>query len=103
MRYFEFFRCRYFQSKEPSKHSLDSFFRDGKEQSLRETVRRAFATPAPDSKTLVHALLLLTYRVRNNLFHGEKELYSLPCQTELFNELNSFLATFLEEARLNED
>jgi hypothetical protein len=97
----EFFRRQYFPNGAPSKESLDAFFQNKKEQDMREIVCKAFGEPPPDPKIIVHALLLLTYRVRNNLFHGEKELFSLPRQAELFNQINSFLATLLDEIRLS--
>jgi len=100
-----FFRRRYFSNGELSTEDennnklLDDFFQNGKGQELRNIVRQAFARPSPELKIIIHALLLLTYRVRNNLFHGEKELYKLPRQVDLFNAINRFLATFLDDIR----
>lgn len=101
----EFFRRRFFSNGELSATDektdklLDAFFQNGKEQELREIVRQAFTRPSRELKVIIHALLLLTWRVRNNLFHGEKELYNLPRQADLFNVINIFLATFLDDIR----
>lgn len=43
----------------------------------------------------ITALLLIAYRVRSNLFHGEKEVAYLHTQSELFKAVNSMLATYL--------
>ncbi|WP_057833230.1 hypothetical protein [Colwellia sp. TT2012] len=39
----------------------------------------------------IHALLLITYRFRNNLFHGNKDITLLEDQTENFNNASLVL------------
>lgn len=41
-------------------------------------------------------LLLLCFRVRNNLFHGSKRVQTLAQQTDLFENLSLILTTLLE-------
>jgi hypothetical protein len=41
-------------------------------------------------------LLLICFRVRNNLFHGSKQVQTLAQQTELFENLSLILTTLLE-------
>lgn len=48
-----------------------------------------------DPNNVVYALLLITHRIRNNLFHGEKEIALLHSQVGLFRTVNSLLATYL--------
>lgn len=52
-----------------------------------------------DTNNLVHALLLIAHRIRNNLFHGEKEVALLHTQVDLFRTVNSLLATYLAQTR----
>lgn len=101
----EFFRRRCFSNEELSATDkktdelLNAFFQNGKDQDLRKIVIQAFARPSPELKIIIYALLLLTWRVRCNLFHGEKELYNLPRQVDLFNAINIFLAAFLGDIK----
>lgn len=48
-----------------------------------------------DDESIVHALLLVVLRIRNNLFHGEKDVANLHTQSELFRAANSIIATYL--------
>jgi hypothetical protein len=48
-----------------------------------------------DPNNVVYALLLIAHRIRNNLFHGEKEVAILHAQAELFQAVNSLLASYL--------
>ena len=48
-----------------------------------------------DPNNVVYALLLIAHRIRNNLFHGEKDVVMLHTQAELFQVVNSLLATYL--------
>lgn len=41
-------------------------------------------------------LLLICFRVRNNLFHGSKKVQTLAQQTDLFENLSLILTTLLE-------
>jgi hypothetical protein len=50
-----------------------------------------------DLNNHVYALLLIAHRVRNNLFHGNKKVESLPRQIDLFHTVNALLATYLED------
>jgi hypothetical protein len=50
-------------------------------------------------KSVVHALLLVVHRIRNNLFHGEKDVAYLHTQAELFRAANSVVATYLTVTR----
>lgn len=45
---------------------------------------------------VVLALLIIVYRFRNNLFHGEKDIYKLQYQIDNFKTANRLLATFLD-------
>ena len=48
------------------------------------------------SKDTILALLLIIYRYRNNMFHGEKAIQSLPTQDENFSVSNQVLMKFIE-------
>lgn len=50
-----------------------------------------------DLNNIVCALLLIAHRIRNNLFHGNKCVESLPDQTDLFIVINLLLSRYLED------
>ena len=93
--YLEYFRNRY----EPADNSIETVFSqllmtDGRSQ---EVVRRALLGESNDTNNIVYALLLIAHRIRNNLFHGNKAIESLPRQTDLFTVINSLLSVYLED------
>lgn len=45
----------------------------------------------------VKGLLFIAYRIRNNLFHGQKEIRTLNQQAELFLNVNEMIARFIEQ------
>jgi len=50
-----------------------------------------------DKNDKIKILILLVSRIRNNMFHGIKEISSLNNQENLFHLANEFLALILEE------
>ncbi len=52
------------------------------------------STPLSD-EAAVYALLLIAHRIRNNLFHGNKELPKLVDETDLFNYVNALLQQYI--------
>lgn len=45
---------------------------------------------------MIRTIITIIYRYRNNLFHGEKEIASLPMQKDNFMYANKFLIACLE-------
>lgn len=101
--YLDYFRNRYSQQEN---HALNNLFavayvssrgaRERNEQH-REEIQRVFRGETDDLTEVVYALLLIAYRIRNNFFHGNKGLRSLPGQTDLFNVVNRLLAKYLDD------
>jgi hypothetical protein len=50
----------------------------------------------PDIKTALKGMLFIAYRIRNNLFHGEKCITSLPKQRDLFMTLNFIITKYID-------
>lgn len=101
--YLDYFRSRYSGRQS---HYLDDLFavmyvgnsrvRETNER-YREEMLRVFRGETDDVTEVVYVLLLIAYRVRNNFFHGNKELESLPGQTELFHVVNRLLSKYLDD------
>jgi hypothetical protein len=47
-----------------------------------------------------HGLFLYIYRIRNNMFHGEKDVYTLDKQLEIFIPINKMLTYLLDNSWL---
>lgn len=61
----------------------------------KELVKGVLSGELTDINNIVLALLIIVYRLRNNLFHGEKSVYKLRYQDENFSVANQLLAVFL--------
>jgi hypothetical protein len=91
--YLTCFQKRYLEDGEPN-HKFDSLSLErGGDKQLVANVLQGKSTDAAD---VVKALLLVVYRLRNNMFHGEKYVFTLPPQDENFGVVNGVLATFLD-------
>ena len=62
-------------------------------------VKRILLHGSDDSSETIKAIILIIYRYRNNLFHGEKEIDLLPNQAEGFIRANKFLIACLDANR----
>ncbi len=49
-----------------------------------------------DVESVAKALLFITFRLRNNLLHGEKNMVTLDTQEEYFRLANRLIAKFLD-------
>jgi hypothetical protein len=70
-----------------------------KDANARHLVGGVLAQTLTDPNNAVHALLLIAHRIRNNLFHGEKDVAMLHSQADLFRAVNSLLATYLSTTK----
>jgi hypothetical protein len=95
-KYLDFFRSNYFPVAELSDDQLNIFCRENKNMDEKERIRAAYQSPT-NVILVVTALLLLTYRIRNNLFHGVKSLHALPNHMPLFDCVNGLLATYIRD------
>jgi len=70
-----------------------------KSQNARYLVGGVLSGALTDPNNAIHALLLIAHRIRNNLFHGEKDVAMLHTQSHLFRAVNSLLATYLHTTK----
>lgn len=87
------FKTRYFANDEPTYHFNGLNLRKGDNPELVRTVLSGKNTDPADS---VAVLLIVVYRLRNNLFHGIKWAYELRDQLANFNHANSALMSALD-------
>ena len=62
---------------------------------IRNLLHGSHQSPA----SMLTSLMLIAFRVRNNLFHGNKEIAYLHNQADLFKFINSMLANYLSKTK----
>ena len=62
----------------------------------RELVERVLRGKSSDDADILSALLIIVYRLRNNLFHGVKWSYGIKGQLENFRNANAVLMAAME-------
>lgn len=88
-----YFSNRYYENGVPTYHFEDLNFRPNLQRDLVvEVMSGARETP----REIMIALLLIIYRLRNNLFHGEKWADGIANQRSNFDHANSILMSALE-------
>jgi hypothetical protein len=90
----KFFRQRYTANPD----FLQELFRTGTgEAVVRQSVENLLSNAAQMPQDQLQGILMVPYRIRNNLFHGNKETSHLYSQTDLFEHVNEVLCLFQED------
>lgn len=84
----DYFANRYFSGGEASHHFAGLHLRKSDQPQLVESVLKRENTNLVDQIT---ALLIIVYRLRNNLFHGIKWAYGIRDQFDNFTHANAIL------------
>ena len=89
----EYFRRRYYVD---GKFTYDfeqlHLLRSGPPELVKEVLRNEDA----NAERVATAILTIIFRIRNNLFHGEKWFYELRGQLDNFNHANAALMTAID-------
>lgn len=93
--YVEYFRTRYFDEFGNANNFFLGLALTNSDHRL--IVERTLRGETQDLNNIVYALLLIAHRIRNNLFHGNKEVSLLHTQTELFRVINGLLVDYIED------
>jgi hypothetical protein len=93
-RYVKFFRTRYLHDGTIDEAFNRLLMTDRNSQTI---VHRVLNGDDNDSNNVVYALLLIAHRIRNNLFHGNKNVTGLHRQVELFQVVNHLLSDYVED------
>ncbi len=88
-----YFQTRYFHNNEFTGNFAGLNFRGNDRQELVESVINGSKSDVAD---IVSALLIIVYRLRNNLFHGMKWAYDIRGQLDNFSHANSLLIKVLD-------
>lgn len=94
-----FFRKRYVEDgniEELPGRLLSSRGSTSREQAHIVLLEDVLKGESTDVHNVVFSLLFIAYRIRNNLFHGEKNVFTLNTQVELFKAVNALLGRYLQ-------
>ncbi|MFC2119814.1 hypothetical protein ACFLQ4_01955 [Bacteroidota bacterium] len=91
--YFDYFKNRYIKEDNTTNELFENLsFRPGDKKDFVATVLKGDDNNAANT---IEAILIIIYRIRNNFFHGEKQLHNIYTQYDNFNIANKFLAEIL--------
>ena len=90
---FLYFQSRYFENEEFTHNFASLNFRGNDNQQLVEAVLKG---EKEDIGAITAALLIIVYRLRNNLFHGLKWADGIRGQLDNFTHANSLLMLALD-------
>lgn len=89
-----FFKQRY----KSNPHYIDGLFRARNvEPNVQQSVTKLLSDAILTAQEQLQGTLMIPYRIRNNLFHGNKETKDLYSQTELFENVNEVLCLFHDD------
>ena len=91
-----YFKSRYYAQSSPTQHFHDLNFGS---KDRKPFVEGVFSGSDSDPSNCVPALLIVVYRLRNNLFHGVKWAYGIQGQLQNFDHANQVLLHSLSIAR----
>jgi hypothetical protein len=95
-KFLKYFANRYIENGETNRRFRMLNLPRGDKRELVKAVLIGNET-APEKVLL--AILIIVYRYRNNLFHGEKAIRDLPNQIDNFRNANQLLMVFMEKWR----
>ena len=87
------FKTRYVKNNDIS-DSFNSF--EFKNDSIKESVKTILKKENPTLSEKLDSLLKICFRLRNNLYHGEKAVEKLYQQNKNFEMANTFLMELIE-------
>ncbi len=90
---FAYFKNRYVSNGKPTEHYISFEF---KSESIKSEVFEYLNSENPVNEQKLKSLLLIAFRLRNNLFHGEKEVERLYEQNENFSQINFLLMNLID-------
>jgi hypothetical protein len=88
-----FYRIRYLNNDQMQDRFYGLNFRKNDKQDLVETVLKGAES---DQTAKLHALLIIVYRIRNNMFHGLKSVHIWDDQAQNISEAARILSIALE-------
>lgn len=98
--YWQYFKKRYVNdenNRTNEKFDSSLFKNTSFEKDLQEKARSVLLNGSPSVKEKINCLLLISFRVRNNFFHGEKSTAHILEQNDLFIHVSEFLILIINK------
>ncbi len=93
---FIYFKNRYTKNNQTTELFNHLLWRPEENHIKTKTIRTLCDTSRLNKKNQIKAILSIIFRLRNNLFHGEKNIDSIYKQRRTFELVNSFMLDLLE-------
>jgi hypothetical protein len=94
---FNHFKHRYVSDGNTNDGFDSSLFLDGRNEDLKNEAREILLKTEPSMMEKLKSLVIIIYRLRNNLFHANKELRFIDGQRCNFVHANQFLKMCIEK------
>lgn len=92
--FYQYFKHRYVNEDNTINNLFEQLrFRPG---DKKDFVADVLLDNENSAASKIEAILIILFRLRNNLFHGEKQLHNIHNQYDNFNIANEFLSEILE-------
>lgn len=101
--YVDYFSNRYYNPNGDKTYTIEGllFKQSHNDQTAKNEVVEVLTRQQVEPKEILKALLMILYRFRNNLFHGEKQIVNLDTQIDNFNCANNILKDVLTIMKRN--
>ena len=93
---FIYFKNRYTENNQTTELFNNLLWRPEENDIKTKTIKTLFDTARLNKKNQIKAVLSIIFRLRNNLFHGVKDIASIDEQRQTFELVNSFMLDLLE-------
>ncbi len=99
--YVDYFSNRYFNPDGSQTYTLDGlkFRTNPTDQAEKAEIEAVLFKQVQSPDMVLKALLIILYRFRNNLFHGEKQMVNIEGQITNFIVANHILKMMLEKMK----
>lgn len=95
---FGYFQDRYITDAHTNQIFDDfKFSRNTNDNDYKQFVKNSLLSSATTSKDKIKSLLYIAFRLRNNLYHGIKEVSKLYDQNENFKQINLLLMEIIDK------
>lgn len=93
---FNYFKNRYVLNEHPTGYFNTFEFYS---EPIKHEVYGCLSNANPSNEEKLQTLLFIAFRLRNNLFHGEKQVEKLYEQNENFKQINKLLMNLIDTAK----
>lgn len=91
--YMNYFRSRYITNNSINSRFTRLYIEN---RHWAKYAERILLEDTPEINDIIMVLIIIVYRLRNNLFHGRKEMPSINHQADNFSNANNFLMTLID-------